>query len=71
MYKKAALLKNDWAMDNLGDMYRLGNGVEQNYTEAMKWYKEAANLGNGDAMGHIGNLYYSGLGVGQDYNLAV
>ena len=31
-----------WAQLRLGVAYELGNGVEQNSSEALKWYKKAA-----------------------------
>jgi len=35
-------------------MYDLGEGVETDYVEAMKWYLKAAELGSIDAMRNIG-----------------
>lgn len=33
------------AQYNLGVMYENGNGVKQNYEEAIKWYRKAADQG--------------------------
>lgn len=30
-------------------MYRFGEGVEQNYEEAVKWYRRAAEQGDAEA----------------------
>src|SRR5258705_8024788 len=39
------------AQFNLGLMYDLGQGVAQNYPEAVKWYRLAADQGRDDAQG--------------------
>jgi TPR repeat protein len=48
-------------------MYKLGQGVPQNYTEAMKWYRLAADQGNAGAQSNLGNMYEFGQGVPQNY----
>lgn len=48
-YKKAAELGYEWGQFNLGNMYELGKGVEQDYKEALTWYLKAAEQGNQDA----------------------
>jgi hypothetical protein len=53
-------------MNNIGDLYYYGAGVEQDYTKAMEWYEKAADLGKATAMKNIGYLYENGLGVEQD-----
>jgi tetratricopeptide (TPR) repeat protein len=47
-------------------MYVYGEGVDQNYEEALKWYKKAANQGHGEASIMLGQMYYSGDGVAQN-----
>lgn len=37
------------AMSDIGYMYVLGMGVEQDYAAAMEWYKKAADLGDAEA----------------------
>jgi len=54
------------AQFNLGWMYYNGNGVIQDYTEAMKWYKLAAAQGDADAQYNLGVGYDNGEGVRQD-----
>jgi hypothetical protein len=62
---------NAHAQLNLGLMYSRGNGVPQDYEEAVKWYKLAANQGYVGAQYHLGRVYYLGQGVDQDYKEAV
>jgi uncharacterized protein len=52
-------------------MYANGQGVPQNYSEAMKWYRLAADQGNAAAQTALGVVYASGLGVPQDQAKAV
>jgi TPR repeat protein len=55
------------AQCNLGVMYGKGEGVQQNYTEALKWYKKAADQGDATAQYALGLMYYNGEGVQQNY----
>jgi hypothetical protein len=50
-------------------MYALGNGVPQDYTEAMKWYRLAAEQGHAKAQLNIAVMYGNGQGVPKDYLL--
>ena len=56
---------------SLGLMYEFGQGVLQDYAEAVKWYRLAAEQGEVDAQFNLGGLYESGQGVLQDYKEAV
>jgi TPR repeat protein len=58
-------------MTNIGDMYRTGEGVAQNYQLAMVWYRKGADAGDAGSMNKIGAMYASGLGVTQDYQQAI
>lgn len=58
------------AQFNLGAMYKNGEGVEQNYQEALKWYKKAAEQGYADAQIILGSMHYVGQGVEQDKVMA-
>ncbi|MBO7321300.1 MAG: sel1 repeat family protein, partial [Bacteroidales bacterium] len=51
--------------------YYYGEGVEKNYTEAVKWYRKAADKGHLDAQYNLGNRYYNGEGVEKNYTEAV
>jgi TPR repeat protein len=48
-------------------MYYKGNGVPQDYVEAVKWFRLAAAHGNAEAQSNLGVMYYKGNGVPQDY----
>ncbi|MEH6646523.1 tetratricopeptide repeat protein [Sulfitobacter sp.] len=54
------------AQYNLGQMYRKGEGVIQDYAEAVKWYRKAAEQGYALAQSNLGVVYASGEGVIQD-----
>lgn len=41
----------------LGEHYEIGIGVEENYSEALKWYHKAAEQGNSDAQAIL-NVHY-------------
>jgi uncharacterized protein len=56
---------------NLGLMYANGQGVAQDYAEAVKWYRKAAEQGFAVAQSKLGLMYYNGQGVEQDYAKAV
>ena len=52
---------------NLGVMYDNGQGVPQDYKEAVKWYRLSAEQGFAEAQYNLGLMYYKGQGVPQDY----
>ena len=52
---------------NLGVMYANGQGVPQDYAEAIKWYRKAAEQENARAQYNLGGMYDKGQGVPQDY----
>ena len=58
-------------MSNLGKMYANGQGVTQDYAEALKWYRKAADRGNAGAQYNLGITHYNGRGVPQDYDEAL
>ncbi len=58
------------AQNNLGVMYREGEGVGQDYNEALKWFRLSANQGDAEAQTNLGWLYDNGWGVSQNYNEA-
>src|SRR5579863_1019256 len=51
----------------LGKRYMNGNGIPQDYAEAMIWLQKALNA-DPEAANAIGILYHNGWGVPQDYN---
>jgi len=55
------------AQNNLGLRYYQGQGVPQDYAEALKWFRLAAAQGNASAQTSLGVMYSQGNGVPQDY----
>ena len=55
----------------LGRMYAKGEGVPQDYAQAVVWFRKAAGQGNAKGQNALGAMYESGLGVPQDYAQAV
>ncbi len=51
----------------LGRSYFKGDGVPQDYKEAMKWFMSAAEQGDANAHSTLGFMYGTGEGVLQDY----
>ena len=62
-FRLAALQGLSAAQDNLGNLYAKGEGVEQDYTEALKWWRMSAEQGFSYAQSDIGILYEYGNGV--------
>ena len=58
------------AQYTLGLMYAQGQGVPQDYGEAVKWFGRAAAQGVPQAQFELGMLYARGFGVPQDFVLA-
>ena len=66
-FRKAADLGNANAMENIGVLYRTGQGVVRDDAEALRWWRKAADLGDANAMNQIGGAYRDGRGIGRDY----
>lgn len=64
-YRQAAEQGYAPAEQNLGKLYRMGNGVAQSDVEAVKWFIKAAEQGNMHAQSDLGGMYYLGRGVTQ------
>ena len=58
------------AQYNLGLMYYNGQGVRQDYAEAVKWYRQAAEQGNAKAQYNLGAMYHNGQGVRRNFHLS-
>jgi TPR repeat protein len=52
-------------------MYNMGQGVTQNYQEAIKWTRKAAEQGQAEAQFNLGVMYNMGQGVAQNHQEAV
>jgi TPR repeat protein len=48
-YRKAAEQGSIWGQYCLGRSYHIGEGVAQDFKEAVKWYKKAAENGDEDS----------------------
>ncbi len=51
---------------HLGTLYETGNGVPQDYTQAVLWYRKAAEQNFAKAQYRLGVLYANGVGVPLD-----
>ena len=70
-YRKAAEQGDADAQYYLGLCYYRGEGIKQNYEDAVKWYRKAADQGNANAQYRLGYCYEHGEGVPLDYEEAV
>ena len=59
------------AQNYLGTMYRTGEGVPHDDTQAVAWYRKAADQGLDRAQYNLGVAYRAGEGVPQDFTQAV
>ena len=62
---------NAEAQFKLGRMYAKGEGVPQDYAQAVAWFRKAAEQGNAKGQNGLGAMYGSGQGVPQDWVQAV
>ena len=69
-YRKAAAQGDAEAQHNLGLMYVHGEGVPQDYAEAVKWFRKAANQGDASAQTNLGIMYFRGEVVLRDLTQA-
>ena len=58
------------AQNNLGVLYKDGQGVGQDFEEAARWFRMAAVQGNTLSQLNLGWLYHAGKGVRQDADSA-
>ena len=63
-WRPLAVLGHSTSQELIGDMYRFGEGVPVNATEAVKWYRRAAEQGAALAQYNLGLKYQRGLVVG-------
>ena len=67
---KIAKQGNHVAQWFVGYAYEIGEGVAQNYKQAVYWYTKAAEQGYAKAQNNLGFMYRTGKGVTQDYKQA-
>ena len=58
------------ALNNLGLMYANGQGVPQDFAQALQCYQQAAERGAAQAQSNLAVMYAHGQGVAQDFVLA-
>ena len=68
--QKRAQGGDEFAQYNLGQIYEKGDGVAQNYAEAVKWFRKSAEQGNAWAQSELGVCYYQGKCVAVDQKKA-
>ena len=66
----AAVTGDPSAQYGLGEAYRTGSQVRQDYEKAAEWYRKAGEHGHEDAQFGLGDLYHRGYGVARDYAAA-
>lgn len=55
----------------LGDRYRDGDGVQQNWEEAFRWYSLGARAGDAESQNNLGTMYLNGIYTPEDVAQAV
>jgi len=71
LFRQAADLGNADAMEELGEIYRTGDGLPKDGLEALRWFLRAAAAGKSSAMVSVGALYLLGDSVAQSDEEAV
>lgn len=56
---------------DVAGMYYFAQGVEVNFTEALKWYRRSADQGYSPAQSMLGQMYENGEGVEKDIPTAI
>ena len=59
------------AQNRLGICYYAGEGIEQDYVEAVKWFQKSAEQGDKWGQYHLAIHYANGNGIEQNYEEAV
>lgn len=54
------------AQETIAVMYHAGQGVAQDYVQAVQWYRRAAEQGDRAAQANLGMMYDKGVGVESD-----
>jgi TPR repeat protein len=69
--EQGAKAQHSSAQFNLGQMYRLGEGMKVDIKKAIFWFEQAAKQNNGGAMSQLGTIYVIGDGTKEDPALAL
>ena len=65
--KQATQISEAHEQCRIGSTHYNGEGVQQNFVEAMRWFRMAADRGHAKAQYNLGYQYAKGEGVPQDY----
>ncbi|KAF8929507.1 hypothetical protein BGZ47_001014 [Haplosporangium gracile] len=68
--ERNARLGDKAAQVALGEIYKNGQGIEQDYAAAMTWYLNAAVQGDANAQCNVAYFFEDGLGTPQNYTQA-
>lgn len=60
LFRQAADQNNSNAFGNIGFMYANGEGVPQDYAQAVSWYRHGATRGEPNAQASLGYYLYEG-----------
>jgi len=66
-FMQAAQANDPKAQLQIGYQYEFGEGVPENFSEAVRWYASAAQQGDPVAEKNLGNMYEEGKGVQEDW----
>jgi len=66
LYRQAAEAGNARAQYQLGRAYSNGEGVAEDFAQAMKWFRLGADQGHPYAQNNLGWMYHNGRGVPKD-----
>jgi uncharacterized protein len=66
-YKRSLNRGYEGACINLGNLYRFGKEVPQNFKEATKYYIKGVAQNDNECKTLLAYMYYKGLGIQQDY----
>ena len=70
-YRSSAEKGDAKAQAELGHLYSHGQGVPQDYSEAVLWYRKGAEQGEARAENGLAYMYLHGLAVSQDFGEAI
>ena len=70
-FLKAAKSGHSDAMDNLGNCYNNGDGVEEDKELAFDWYQKAAKCGLAYGQYHVARCFLNGAGTEKDNDMAL
>ncbi|MDC0457441.1 caspase family protein [Alphaproteobacteria bacterium] len=65
--------ESTFSLDNLGTLYRLGQGVEPDFQKAIQFYNNALEIdsNNAYALYHLGLMNFKGLGMERNFKQAI